>query len=67
MEKICMIFFNFFINFVSSCAQYVHDELMFTWCIPPYDDLARNSWLSEQDRSKLGKCAKAVANLINQS
>jgi hypothetical protein len=27
----------------------------------------RNSWLLEQDRPELGKCAKAVVNLINLS
>jgi hypothetical protein len=29
-----MIFFRFFINFVSSCTQYVHDEPICTGYVP---------------------------------
>jgi hypothetical protein len=30
MERICMIFFRFFVNFVSSCVRYVHGIYMET-------------------------------------
>jgi hypothetical protein len=30
MERICMHFFRFFVNFVSSCTTYVHQRLMCT-------------------------------------
>jgi hypothetical protein len=34
MERTCMNFFKFFVNFVSSCAQYVHGESMCTGYVP---------------------------------
>jgi hypothetical protein len=32
--KKCVIFLDFFMNFVSSCAQYMDDELMYKEYVP---------------------------------
>jgi hypothetical protein len=29
MERTCVIFSDFFVNFISSSARYMHDELMY--------------------------------------
>jgi hypothetical protein len=34
MKKICIIFSDFFINFVSLYVRYVHDKLIYTGYIP---------------------------------
>jgi hypothetical protein len=34
MERICIIFFRFFMNFISSCAQYIHDKPMYIVYVP---------------------------------
>jgi hypothetical protein len=34
MKRICIIFLIFFVNFVSSCIRYVHDEPMYTGYAP---------------------------------
>jgi hypothetical protein len=33
MERTCMCFLDFSVNFVSSCACYVYDEPMYTGCV----------------------------------
>jgi hypothetical protein len=56
MERTCMNFSDFFINFISSYARYVHDEPIYTGYVS-VEDCIRSSRLPFYLTNSLGSVA----------